>query len=512
MSRSQASRHGGEGSRATGSRVPDRDRDRDRDRDNDLDRDRDRDRDQNKRLAPAARLPVVLVDDDDDLREVLAELLAEQGYEVLELGTAEEALSSPRLGEAGVVLSDVRMPGMGGEALLSELQERHPELPVVMLTAHGDVPMAVRCLREGAYDFLQKPFDETVLLAAVRRAMEHTVIRREHAELTARLARPALDDDGAYGMVGTSPAMRELYRQIQLVAPSEAPVLLRGETGSGKELVARAIHAQSPRSGGPFVAVNAGALPEGLLESELFGHSKGAFTGAVHKRAGRLASASRGTLLLDEVESLSPRAQVQLLRVLEDGLVMAVGADEARRVDIRLITASKENVAELVRKGILREDFFHRVVVLTVEVPPLRARREDIPLLVAHFLRRAARRANVEPPQVPDDALEALLGHRWPGNVRELQNTVERMFVTTRDGRVGSPSPTGEAVSKRLMSLPATPGLLRDALERTEQEVIQSALQAEQGRVAAAARRLGISRRALYQRLERYGIAPDEYR
>jgi len=464
------------------------------------------------RTPAAASLPVVLVDDDDELREVLVELLAEHGYEVWPFDAAEAALASPRLAEAGVVLSDVRMPGMDGEALLTAVSERHPDLPVVMITAHGEVPMAVRCLHQGAWDFLQKPFDETVLLAAVKRAVQHTVIRREHEALSARLERPPREDDGAFGMVGTSASMQELYRQIQLVAPSEAPVLLRGETGSGKELVARAIHDQSPRSAGPFVAVNAGALPEGLLESELFGHSKGAFTGAVAKREGRLASASRGTLLLDEVEGLSPRAQVQLLRVLEDGLVMAVGSDEPRRVDIRLITASKENVPELVKKGILREDFFHRVVVLTVEVPPLRSRREDIPLLVAHFLRRAARRAGGEVPRVPDAVLERLLDHRWPGNVRELQNAVERMFVTARDGEVGAPSPTGDSSSKRLMSLPATPGLLRDALERTEREVIHTALQAEQGRVAVAARRLGISRRALYQRLERYGIDPDAFR
>jgi two-component system C4-dicarboxylate transport response regulator DctD len=256
-----------------------------------------------------------------------------------------------------------------------------------MITGHGDIALAVRCLKAGAYDFVEKPFEDDFLLASVARAVERSSLSREARDLRARLKSVQTgDEEGKFGMVGRSDAMRRLYQQIEMTARFDVPVLIVGETGSGKELTARAIHSLSRRSAGPFVPVNAGGLPDTMLESELFGHAKGAFTGADTDRDGKLVTASGGTLLLDEIESISPRAQVQLLRVLEDGLVHPLGKDTSRLVDIRLVATTKVDLAELVGRGALREDFYHRVVVATLDVPPLRDRREDIPLLAAHFL------------------------------------------------------------------------------------------------------------------------------
>jgi two-component system, NtrC family, response regulator AtoC len=278
-----------------------------------------------------------------------------------------------------------------------------------------------------------------------------------------------------------------------------------GETGAGKELVARAIHAAGARAAGPFVPVNAGALPEGMLESELFGHAKGAFTGALADREGRLASASGGTLLLDEIESISTRAQVQLLRVLDDGLVVPLGSDRGRKVDVRLITSSNADLEAEVRRGAMREDFYHRIMVLPIRVPPLRERREDISLLAAHFLRLAAARTGAAVPRIPPRTLDGMLAYDWPGNVRELRNAVERMAITARDGEAGPFEPDRRLGQGRHLALPAGAGRLRGDLERVEREAIAAALK-EHGSATEAAKALGISRRALYERLHRYGL------
>jgi two-component system C4-dicarboxylate transport response regulator DctD len=313
-------------------------------------------------------------------------------------------------------------------------------------------------------------------------------------------------------MIGRSRPMQDLYEQIETVARSKAPVLIVGETGAGKELVARAIHAESARADGPFVPVNAGALPETMLESELFGHARGAFTGADHERAGKLATASGGTLLLDEIESIPPKAQVQLLRVLEDGLVQPLGRDGPRQVDIRLLVTTKVDLQEEVRQGRMREDFYHRIAVLTLAVPPLRERREDIPLLVAHFLRQSAARNGVPVPHVPEATLAEVLRHSWPGNVRDLKNAVERMVITAH-GDVAGPFALDEgAGGARLLSLPSTAGRLRDEMERTERTVIEAALRENDGEINATAQALGISRRALYDRMRKYSLDKEAFR
>ena len=305
--------------------------------------------------------------------------------------------------------------------------------------------------------------------------------------------------------------MRAVYEQIQVAAGSDAPVLIIGETGVGKELVAQAIHNASRRRDGPFVPVNAGALPETMLESELFGHARGAFTGADRDRDGKLVTASGGTLLIDEVESLSPHAQVGLLRVLEDGLVYAVGRDEPRQVNVRLLTTTKLDLREHVREGRIREDFYHRIVVLTIQVPPLRERAEDVPLLVSAFVKAAAQAQGVPPPTVSDGDLRAMLQHGWPGNVRELKNAIERMVVTAHGGAAGPFAPMDAEEGRRLLSLPPGGGHLRDALEQMERTVIEAALRESGGEVGAASRALGISRRALYERMQRYKLRRTDY-
>jgi len=313
-------------------------------------------------------------------------------------------------------------------------------------------------------------------------------------------------------MIGRSPVMLDLYAQIEVAVRADAPVIITGETGVGKELVAQAIHHASGRRNGPFVAVNAGGIPESTMESELFGHAKGAFTGAVDDRAGKLVSASDGTLLLDEIECISSRAQIQLLRVLEDGMVYPVGQDVPIKVNVRLLATTKVDLKDEVSLGRIREDFYHRISVLRVAVPRLHARLEDVPLLVSHFLKQAASRNGVPVPEVPDGTFSLLMRHSWPGNVRELRNTVERMAVTAHDGIAGPPHLSEEDHAGPLLSLPATPGPLRDELESAERRTVITFLRRFQGEVGVTAQALGISRRALYERMKKYDLAKEDFR
>ncbi len=455
---------------------------------------------------------IAIIDDDDVARMSIGQMLRLRHYKVELFSSAEAALASPHLSSLDCVVTDVKMPGMDGEEFLAEIVRRGYPCPVVMITGHGDISMAVRCLRAGAYDFVEKPFEDDVLLASIARAVEKCMLRRESLELRQRLEMLSPEEDGRFGMIGRSRLMQDLYEQIEVAARSDAPVLIVGETGVGKELVARAIHARSMRSSGAFVPVNAGALPETMLVSELFGHARGAFTGAEAERDGKMVTASGGTLLLDEVESISERAQVQLLRVLEDGLVQPLGKDTPREVDIRLVATTKVDLAEQVRLGHMREDFYHRIVVLTIPVPALREHAEDIPLLVSHLLKSTARRYGVAIPEVPEPTLKDLLYHTWPGNIRELKNTIERMVITAHGGVVG-PFVFDESFGgARLLSLPATPGRLHNEMERTERTVIEAALRELHGEINGTCRVLGISRRALYERMKKYGLQKESFK
>ena len=455
---------------------------------------------------------IVVIDDDEAARHSIGQMLRLRSFPVEVFSSAEAALAWPGLAEAMCIITDVKMPGMDGEEFLARVAARPAAPPVIMITGHGDIAMAVRCLKAGAFDFAEKPFDDDVLLAYVAKAVERSRLVREASDLRRRLRLCSPAEDGRFGMIGRSRAMQEVYAQVEAAARSEAPVLVIGETGVGKELVARAIHAQSHRSGGPFVPVNAGALPETMLESELFGHAKGSFTGALEQREGKLVSASGGTLLLDEIETISTRAQVQLLRVLDDGVVQALGSDKPRRVDIRLVCASNVDLAQEVRSGAIREDFYHRIMVLSIRVPPLRERSEDVALLVSHFLRQAADRNGIPVPAVPEETLADMMSYPWPGNVRELKNAVERMVITARDGTSGGFSPDMTGDSGRLPSLPAGEGPLRDELEKVERRMIESALKENNGEINATWHALGISRRALYERMKKYGLDRESYR
>jgi two-component system C4-dicarboxylate transport response regulator DctD len=345
----------------------------------------------------------------------------------------------------------------------------------------------------------------------VTKAVEQATLMREAEELRRRLTLLAPEGDGRFAMVGRSRAMQEVYALIEAAARSEAPVLIQGETGTGKELVARAIHAESSRARGPFVPVNAGALPEAMLESELFGHSKGSFTGALGDREGKLVTASGGTLFLDEIESISPRAQVQLLRVLDDGLVEPLGSDTPRKVDIRLLTASNVDLVREVKNGSIREDFYHRIIVLSITVPPLRERIEDLPLLVSHFLARASQRNGMSVPRVSEEILAEMARYTWPGNVRELSNTVERMVIASRDGAAGAFTTDMGLSEERLLSLPSASGRLHDELSRVERATIEWALKENKGEINATYKALGISRRALYERMRKYGLSKEKF-
>jgi two-component system C4-dicarboxylate transport response regulator DctD len=461
---------------------------------------------------PRDAVGIAVIDDDEAARLSIAQMLRLRRFKVEVFRSAETALSWPELESTKCIITDIKMPGMDGEQFLAEVIRRRLLTPVLMITGHGDIPMAVRCLKAGAFDFLEKPFDDDVLLVYVSKAVEQMELRLESRDLRRRLNLLSPGEDGRLGMVGRSREMQDVYELIEEAARSDAPVLIMGETGVGKELVARAIHAQSARCQGPFVPVNAGALPESMLESELFGHARGSFTGALAEREGKLVTASGGTLLLDEIESISERAQVQLLRVLDDGIVEPLGSDKPRKVDIRLISASNVDLQEEVQRGTIREDFFHRIMVLSIMVPPLRDRQEDIPLLISHFIRLGADKIGIPIPQIPEKTLGKLLTHPWPGNVRELKNAVERMLITSHQGTAGDFLPDLNFDTNRLLSLPSTSGRLREEMERTEKAVIEAALREHKGQINPTYQALGISRRALYERIKKYGLKREQYR
>ncbi len=455
---------------------------------------------------------VAVIDDDEATRLSLGQMLKLRGYDIEVFPSAEAALLSPRSADYECIISDVKMPGMDGEQFLVRMGKEEIPPPIIMITGHGDISMAVRCLKAGAYDFIEKPFDDEIMLATVARAVEKSRLRQDSAELRRRIRSLSSEEEGRFGMVGRSPAMQDLYEQIENFAKADAPVLIHGETGAGKELVARAIHAQSQRAEGPFVPVNVGALPELMIESDLFGHGRGAFTGAETERDGRLVTASGGTMLLDEIESISERTQVQLLRVLEDGLVQPLGKDKPRKVDVRILITTKQDLKDLMAKKYLREDFYHRIAVLQIRIPPLRERAEDIPLLVSHFIKKTANIDGVPLPVIPEETLAKMTSYSWPGNVRELINTVKRMIITTHKGVIGSFSHDESFKIDNLLSLPSTPGILRTELEKTEKRIIKRALQEHAGEINATCQALGISRRSLYDRMIKYELRKEDFK
>jgi len=452
---------------------------------------------------------VLIVDDDASMRHLLSVILDDHGYEARAVASGEAALEEIAARAYDLVLTDVRMPGMGGLALLRTIQERDPLLMVIVMSAYGSHEAAVEAMKAGAYDYLSKPFRPDEVVLVLRKAEERERLARENVRLRGELARSYRPEH----LVGASEAMRELARQIQRLAAQKATVLLSGESGTGKELVARALHELSPRAGFPFVAVNCGALPEALLESELFGHVRGAFTDAVRNKKGLAAEADGGTLFLDEIGELPLALQPKLLRFLQEEEVRPVGDTRARRVDVRVVAASARDLKRAVADGGFREDLYWRLAVVPLRIPPLRERPEDVPALAEHFLARFARlRPELGPLSLADDARAALAAHRWPGNVRELEHALERAVVMT-EGPVVHEADLPEEVRERPAGRPPAAGEGADALSikratrALEASLIRAALERTGGNRTKAAELLEISYGALLYKIRDYGLS-----
>jgi DNA-binding NtrC family response regulator len=446
---------------------------------------------------------VLIVDDEPAVAEALREMIAAWGYE-----TEAEADGLAGLKRAGefrpyVVIADVMMPRLDGFGLLRQLRERYPEIAVILLTGQGSVEMALRAIQEeGAYHYFEKPIDMSKLRMVVERAVEYGEARRENEAL-----RRQLRDRGAFGeLVGNAESMRQIYALIEQVAPSSASVLLTGESGTGKELVARTIHNLSPRKNAPFVAINCSAIPETLMESELFGHEKGAFTGAASRRQGCFELAHSGTLLLDEIAEMPTLLQAKLLRVLEERSVRRLGSTHEIPVDVRLLAATNKEPHEAVRSGAFREDLLYRLNVITIELPPLRERKDDLPLLAQHLVTQLAERHDRPARFLSPAALEVLRSHNWPGNVRELRNTIERAVIICSGEEIDrhhlAPYPVDQRARARnedTLTLPiGTP------IEEVERQMILLTLRKTENNKTRAAELLGISLKTLHNKLRLY--------
>ena len=436
---------------------------------------------------------VIVVDDEAPIREAVEQWLSLSGFNVQVFSRAEECLAHLPEHFPGVIMSDVRMPGMNGMQLLARIQTLDADLPVILLTGHGDVPMAVDAMREGAYDFLEKPFSPDTLLRNLRRALEKRELILENRRLHERAdARSQLDAT----LLGVSPSLQTLRGQVLDLSQLPVNVVIRGETGSGKEMVARCLHDFGPRAAKPFVALNCAAIPEQLFEAELFGHESGAFTGAQGKRIGKLEYADGGTLFLDEIESMPLAQQVKLLRVLQDKKLERLGSNKAIDVDLRIIAATKPDLLEEARAGRFREDLAYRLTVAELRLPPLRERREDIPLLFAHFARAAAERLGRKAPELSGARLSELLSHDWPGNVRELANAAERQVL----GLSSSP----ETITEPGQSLAAQQ-------EAFEAQCLRAALARHKGDIKAVLHELQLPRRTLNEKMQRHGLLREMF-
>jgi two-component system response regulator AtoC len=446
---------------------------------------------------------VLVVDDDASLRESLALVLGAEGYEVAVAEDAAAALRRAEESPIDVVLCDVRMPGMDGLELLPQLVRRLPGVPVLLMSAYGTADLAVEAMRRGAYDYLAKPFQPSEALLALRKTRERERLRRSNQLLQREMDRAL----GERPIVAASAAMIEVLELVERAAEFKTTVLLTGESGTGKEVLARAIHAQSGRRQEAFVGVNCAAIPENLLESELFGHARGAFTGADRARRGLFVEADGGTLFLDEIGELPPALQAKLLRALQEEEVRPVGESKPRAVDVRVIAATARDLESEVAAGRFREDLYYRLNVLRVRVPPLRERREDIPLLVDHFLAHFREALGRPLRAIADDALDALVRYAWPGNVRELENVIERAAILAEGDRLGLRElPAGVVEAPESDAHDPADYSLRRARRAAEGDAIRRALAATDGNRTRAARLLGISHRALLYKLKEYGI------
>jgi len=450
-------------------------------------------------------LEILVVDDDAGQRESMAAWLKEDGYPVDTASSAAEALRMAHETDYAIFLVDLKMPGgMDGIEMMRELRKFRPEAAVLIVTAYATVDTAVTAIKEGAQDYLVKPINPQELSLQVERILKMRKLQRENLVLRKRLTERYTFHD----IVSKNPTMHEIFELIRNVASLKSTVLIQGESGTGKERIARAIHYASDRRDKPFVAVPCTALAESLLESELFGHEKGAFTGAVGRRRGKFELADGGTMLLDEIGDITPKLQVELLRVLQERTFYRVGGSQEVEVDVRVIAASNQNLQEAVQEGKFRDDLFYRLNVITIHIPPLRERLEDIPLLAGQFLESIATELGKEIRGISDGALRVLMHYDWPGNVRELQNAVERAIVICRGDELGADD---FAFLRQEQDERARGSLLPNlTLREMEKRMVQAALQRTDGNIKAAAEELGIDRSTLYEKIKRYGIKRPE--
>ncbi|HRG99231.1 MAG TPA: sigma-54 dependent transcriptional regulator [Polyangiaceae bacterium] len=450
---------------------------------------------------PSLDVTILVVDDERSNVESLEKIFVREGMRVLAAYDARSALDMLRQHRVHVVLTDLMMPGITGLELLRAVKQVSPEVEVVLMTAFGSVEAAVSAMRDGAYDFVEKPLRRLAIVKSVKKAAERQRLVAENRSLKQEIRLLSRRE-----IVGNSPALRRVVEVCAQAAPSQATVLVLGESGTGKELLARSVHDRSGRARGPFVAVNCAAIPETILESELFGHERGSFTGAVGKKEGRFARAAGGTLFLDEIGELTPQVQVKLLRVLQEGEYEPVGG-EPTKADVRVVAATNRDLTAEVQAGRFREDLFYRLNVIAVTAPPLRARREDIPLLVDHFLLMYCAKNGKAKPSITRGAMEALLDYPWPGNVRELENVIERAVVLSRSDTISEDDlPDNLAETKaplaRTLEFPiGTP------LSEIEHRVIRETLRHAKGDKSVAAQLLGISTRTIYRKLD--GVTDD---
>lgn len=458
---------------------------------------------------PGSRL-ILLVDDDESLRRVTEYTLQEMGFRVVTAASGPEGFDRFQAEDVSLVLTDVRMPGgMDGMDLLVRLKAIQPDLPVIMLTAHGTIEAAVEAMQLGAFDYLTKPFTRDQLRASVRKAFEVAELKTENQ----RLRQMVSDRFSFVSMIAGSRAMRDVTDVAARVAQSGATVLLRGESGTGKELLAKAIHVHSERARGPFVPVNCAAIPEHLLESELFGHRRGAFTGAIADKEGKFEAADSGTIFLDEVGDLPQSLQVKILRVLQEREIDKVGDTRPRKVDVRVIAATNRDLEAMIADGTFREDLYYRLAVVPIRIPPLRERVDDIPLLVERFVAKHGERLGRPAPAVEKAVFSVLSVYAWPGNVRELENAIERALVLDRDGTIGL-----DDLPERIVSQERRFGNVRIelpdeglALESVERDLIAAALERHDWNQTRAAAYLDITRSALLYRMEKHRIErPDK--
>jgi len=455
---------------------------------------------------------VLVVDDERNYLIVLSELLKDEKYEVYTADCAEKALEAAQNIDLDLVITDMRMPGMDGLELLTRLKELNKNLPVIMITAFGEVEIAVHAMQAGAYNYLTKPFNNDELLVNVMKAIEHYAIIKDNL----RLREDMHLRFGFANIIGRNPTMRHIYTLIEKVSPTNSSVLITGESGTGKELVARAIHIHSNRKEAPFISVNCAALPEALLESELFGHEKGAFTGAISMRKGRFELANTGTLFLDEIGDLPLALQAKLLRILQEQLFERVGGSKTINVDVRIVAATNKDIREEVNRGSFREDLYYRLNVVNLHLPPLRERLDDIPMLVNHFINRQRKALNKENLDISPPALRFLTSLPWEGNIRELENTIERAAILCSDGLITPDdvqpdieiSHYGEQWSKQIDLDQVVPLGIRlpEVLDTIEKKMIIRALERSDGVQAHAAEELGITKSLLQYKMKKFAL------